>query len=105
MLCPFPGGEDLVGIWWREAMGICTHSRSHTHTHDRTHTTAHARRTLHCEQKNAVSSPFAFLVCYVPGTLAAWFYSARDRRRPTAAATIATATKKKKNNNNKEKSN
>lgn len=74
MLCPFPGGEDLVGIWWREAMGI-------------------------------FSSPFAFLVCYVPGTLAAWFYSARDRRRPTAAATIATATKKKKNNNNKEKSN
>lgn len=27
MLCPFPGAEDLVGLWWREAMAI---GASHT---------------------------------------------------------------------------
>jgi hypothetical protein len=40
MLCPFPGAEGLVGIWWREAMGICTlpPTRPHAHTHTRTRT-------------------------------------------------------------------
>jgi hypothetical protein len=42
MLCPFPGGEDLVGIWWREAMGICTRSQLHTHTRPHTHDRTHA---------------------------------------------------------------
>jgi hypothetical protein len=33
-----------------------------------------------------VSTPFACLVCYVPGVLADWFHSYRERRRRPATS-------------------
>lgn len=65
MLCPFPGAEGLVGIWWREAMAIG-------------------------------SSPFAFLVCYLPGVLAHWFYSSRKNQPGAGPITKPSAPNNKK---------
>lgn len=63
MLCPFPGSEAL-GQWWREAMAI-----------GKSPSLLYVDILLVLTIFGTASTPFAILVCYMPGALANWFHS------------------------------